>query len=247
MIAAWLLAAVVVATATAPAIANAFATAASTGAPPLPNPAGNDGDHVHPPAPVRPHPRSSLPERRGRRASSDSGEIYNTTVQIATRDGVSLNTYLFLPSPTPASKLPVIIERTPYGAAGFAGAAAGWIGGGYAVMFQDFRGRFGSTGEFSFWRTEADDMQVHRGAERCGALWCRGVRPVVASEQEATAKKGALMCFCLQLSLRLGCGCCVLVVVVVVLLLVVVVVVLLLLLLLVVVVVVVVVRRNRDK
>lgn len=86
-------------------------------------------------------------------------DVYNTTVQIQTRDGVNLNTYLFLPAEQPTDKIPVMIERTPYGAVNLAGAAAGWVARGYAYMGQDFRGRFFSTGNFSFWRKCADDMQ----------------------------------------------------------------------------------------
>ena len=86
-------------------------------------------------------------------------DVYNTTVQIQTRDGVHLNTYLFLPAEQPTERIPVMIERTPYGAVNLAGAAAGWVARGYAYMGQDFRGRFFSTGNFSFWRKCADDMQ----------------------------------------------------------------------------------------
>src|SRR5207249_4467633 len=72
------------------------------------------------------------------------------TAMIAMRDGVRLNTEIFIPQNTggqsQAGKLPMILERTPYAAP----AAAGWAQGkykelaaeGYIFVFQDIRGRY---------------------------------------------------------------------------------------------------------
>lgn len=83
----------------------------------------------------------------------------NVTVQIPTPDGVLLNTYVFIPPAAFANttRVPVVMERTPYGAIGLASAAPGWCARGYAVVAQDFRGRFGSTGSFDFWRSGGAD------------------------------------------------------------------------------------------
>jgi hypothetical protein len=68
-------------------------------------------------------------------AAATTTAVVNTTVQIPTRDGVLLNTYVFLPSESPPHPLPVIMERTPYGASGLGGNAAGWVARGYVGAF----------------------------------------------------------------------------------------------------------------
>ena len=71
----------------------------------------------------------------------------NTTVQIVTRDNVTLNTYLYLPDPIPLGGAPLVLMRTPYNAVTLMSAAADWASGGrYAAIGQDFRGRYGSGG-----------------------------------------------------------------------------------------------------
>ena len=88
---------------------------------------------------------------------------------VAMRDGTRLNTFVFLP--TDGEQFPVILQRTPYGIAKQDGSAnhdvsQGWLPSpveplrgsilrgwrnitshGYAAVYQDARGRFGSEGE----------------------------------------------------------------------------------------------------
>src|ERR1700761_3554381 len=87
-------------------------------------------------------------------------------VRVSMRDGARLATDVYLPAkagrPLPGP-FPVIMERTPYGKAvasrseseggqsepmGRAQVAAYFVDAGYAVVYQDCRGRFGSEGEF---------------------------------------------------------------------------------------------------
>jgi uncharacterized protein len=70
---------------------------------------------------------------------------------IPMRDGVRLRTLIVRPRTT-AEPLPILLQRTPYGASG---GAAGFPGGlrylaadRYVFVFQDIRGRNGSEGEF---------------------------------------------------------------------------------------------------
>jgi uncharacterized protein len=99
---------------------------------------------------------------------------------VAMRDGVRLNTFVFLP-PEGGPRFPVILHRTPYGIAG-AGAydkfdvrhawlpsaaepmrgsiLRGWraiVGHGYAAVYQDCRGRHGSEGEDRVYADDAAD------------------------------------------------------------------------------------------
>jgi len=72
-------------------------------------------------------------------------------VMVPMRDGVRLHTVIVRPR-TAAEPLPILLQRTPYGASG---GAAGFPGGyrylaadRYVFVFQDIRGRNGSEGEF---------------------------------------------------------------------------------------------------
>jgi putative CocE/NonD family hydrolase len=74
-----------------------------------------------------------------------------TDVMIPTRDGVRLNTKIFVPRDH-AGPLPIIFRRTPYGVAD---SARNFVTGlrtladeGYIFVFQDIRGKFGSEGAF---------------------------------------------------------------------------------------------------
>jgi len=76
---------------------------------------------------------------------------YTTTdVMIPMRDSVRLHTVIV--APRGAGALPLLMDRTPYGAAGAAGGVtrnAGYLGlSGYIIVLQDIRGRFGSQGTF---------------------------------------------------------------------------------------------------
>ena len=75
-----------------------------------------------------------------------------TEVMIPMRDGVKLHTLIFVPRNAPA-KLPVILERTPYGIDGRAardlnGYFKSLADDGYIFVFQDIRGRYKSEGKF---------------------------------------------------------------------------------------------------
>lgn len=78
-------------------------------------------------------------------------------VMIPMRDGAKLFTVILIPHG--AKALPVIFERTPYNAAGFAGDAPKlrdavrtafreWVDDGYIVVVQDVRGKNGSKGDY---------------------------------------------------------------------------------------------------
>lgn len=93
-----------------------------------------------------------------------------TSVMIPMRDGVKLNTNLFIPK-NQQGRLPIILERTPYNAAS---TEQGWSKGkfkalaedGYIFVFQDIRGRYKSEGQFVMQRapisltTEAKDPKI---------------------------------------------------------------------------------------
>jgi hypothetical protein len=75
-----------------------------------------------------------------------------TNAMIPMRDGVRLNTNIYVPK-NAGGPLPVLLERTPYRAAE---SARGWAEGkyralvadGYIFVFQDIRGRYKSEGQF---------------------------------------------------------------------------------------------------
>ena len=108
------------------------------------------------------------------------------TVMIPMRDGVRLATDLHRPAI--AAPVPVILERTPYGRhlpsrseiteadpnpASRAALAAPFLAAGYAVVYQDTRGRYGSEGTFVKYLADGED-----GADTCAWLraqpWCDG-------------------------------------------------------------------------
>ncbi|NOT59057.1 MAG: CocE/NonD family hydrolase, partial [Acidobacteria bacterium] len=74
-----------------------------------------------------------------------------TTAMIPMRDGVRLNTHIFVPK-NQREPLPLMLERTPYQAP----TAQTWAQGkykalaadGYVFVFQDIRGRYKSEGQF---------------------------------------------------------------------------------------------------
>lgn len=89
---------------------------------------------------------------------------------VRTRDGVDLATDVYLPAET--GRFPVILERTPYGRrepsrsertaaiarpAGRDEVAAGFVAAGYAVIYQDCRGRYDSGGVFTKYLSEGED------------------------------------------------------------------------------------------
>ena len=97
-----------------------------------------------------------------------------TEFMISMRDGVRLATDVHLPAgfrPGIDAPLPTILERTPYGkrevsrseinrgepAAHRGDVAAYFVARGFAVVFQDCRGRHGSEGEFTKYLSEGPD------------------------------------------------------------------------------------------
>ena len=83
-----------------------------------------------------------------------------TEVMIPMRDGVKLFTVIFTPE-TQTEQLPIYMERTPYGVAGWSsaglnGAKPELVKGGYIFVFQDIRGRTDSEGVFEMLRPPRD-------------------------------------------------------------------------------------------
>ena len=108
------------------------------------------------------------------------------TVLVPMRDGIRLATDIYLPAE--GSAFPVVLERTPYGRhltsrseitaadrepISRAELAACFTAHGYAVVFQDTRGRYGSEGRFVKYLSDAED-----GYDTCawlqGQSWCDG-------------------------------------------------------------------------
>ena len=101
--------------------------------------------------------------------------IVERDVMVTMRDGVRLATDVYRPASggrALATKLPAILERTPYGKrersrseieVGMVSpmrrdeVAAHFVRAGYVVIYQDCRGRYGSEGEFSKYISEAAD------------------------------------------------------------------------------------------
>ena len=109
-----------------------------------------------------------------------------TTNKVAMRDGVSLATDVYLPHG--AGPFPVVLERTPYGRdqpsrsertaldavpVDRAVLARVFTAHGYAVVFQDTRGRHGSEGVFVKYLSDGQD-----GYDTCAwiidQIWCDG-------------------------------------------------------------------------
>ena len=83
-------------------------------------------------------------------------EFEKTEVQIAMRDGVRLNTDIYVPKGI-STDLPIVFFRTPYGIAGAervigTGSTAELAADGYIFALQDIRGRFKSEGQFVMMR-----------------------------------------------------------------------------------------------
>jgi len=108
----------------------------------------------------------------------DGAQCFQAMVPM--RDGVALNTFVFLP-PGGGPRFPVILQRTPYGITSpqgddVANPAKGWLpdpaaplngpilrgwqeicARGYAAVYQDCRGRYGSEGEDHVYGDDAED------------------------------------------------------------------------------------------
>ena len=97
--------------------------------------------------------------------------IPRLTVSVPARDGIALATDIYLP--TNEGSFPVILARTPYNKE--SGASLGCDGAqrGFAVVVQDTRGRFASTGENLPFHLDGPD-----GADTLAWIrqqpWCNG-------------------------------------------------------------------------
>jgi putative CocE/NonD family hydrolase len=117
-------------------------------------------------------------------STDKGGDQANTVtclqVMVAMRDGVKLNTFVFIPSPK-EGRFPVILQRTPYGitapgSESFTDCESGWLPSaeepmrgsmlrgwrqivdhGYVAVYQDTRGRYGSEGEDRVYHDDAAD------------------------------------------------------------------------------------------
>jgi putative CocE/NonD family hydrolase len=87
-----------------------------------------------------------------------SDPLIQKDIPIKMRDGVTLLADVVLPASE--GKFPVLVYRTPYGKAG---AVKAWttfdkaVARGYAVVIQDVRGRYASSGDFDPYRNEGRD------------------------------------------------------------------------------------------
>jgi len=119
-----------------------------------------------------------------------------SNVMMPARDGVELATDIYLPvegADSQKGSFPAILIRTPYGKKGFAQTAKAFSKLGYAVVTQDVRGRYGSSGEFYIYINEAKDGYdaVEWVADQ---TWCNGrVGTWGQSYQAATQNALAIM------------------------------------------------------
>jgi len=107
-------------------------------------------------------------------SSATAGYELLGDVMVTMRDGVRLATDIYLPAgyrPGHDAPLPTIVERTPYGKAEVSrserigdrqGVPRGevaqyFVARGYAVVFQDCRGRYGSEGHFVKYLSDGED------------------------------------------------------------------------------------------
>jgi uncharacterized protein len=83
----------------------------------------------------------------------------HTNVQIAMRDGIRLNTQIYVPKEH-GGPLPIILSRTPYGVDNGSGRLDGsyreLADAGYIFVLQDIRGRYRSEGQFVMQRPVRD-------------------------------------------------------------------------------------------
>jgi len=105
------------------------------------------------------------------RPAPDADPAVLRDVMVPMRDGVKLATDVYLPSESPGG-LPVILERTPYDKTApsrsertpavakpksRAEVAEFFVNNGYAVVYQDCRGRYKSEGEFVKYLSDGND------------------------------------------------------------------------------------------
>jgi uncharacterized protein len=110
-----------------------------------------------------------VPAPAGAQSPADAFDV--TDFMIPMRDGISLNTKIFVPKARNEA-LPFIMTRTPYGIAGAAGNFNSYFRDlaedGYIFVFQDIRGRFGSEGQFVMQRparSPGDTESIDEGTD----------------------------------------------------------------------------------
>ena len=85
----------------------------------------------------------------------DEGLLKPETICIMTRDNICLSTDVY--KPESGSSFSTVYAKTPYGKGSLSGTASTYNKLGYVVLAQDCRGRHGSNGSYSFWRTSGND------------------------------------------------------------------------------------------
>jgi putative CocE/NonD family hydrolase len=142
--------------------------------------------------------------------SADYDFVVARNVMIAMRDGVKLATDIYRPARDGnivAGKFPVILERTPYGKTQVSRSeidvgmpaprprpevAAWFVRQGYAVAYQDCRGRYASEGEFVKYLADGED-----GYDTVSWLarqpWCNG-KIATMGLSYAAHTQGSLAC-----------------------------------------------------
>jgi hypothetical protein len=105
-----------------------------------------------PPATAAGSPAATDPALSASLARDGEPRFEMTRVMIPMRDGVSLETVIFAPSPLPKA-LPILLVRTPYGISkDDRSVRSEWYAplraDGYIFVYQNLRGRFGSEGVF---------------------------------------------------------------------------------------------------
>jgi putative CocE/NonD family hydrolase len=144
------------------------------------------------------------------RSKTENEIVVERDVMVAMRDGVRLATDIYRPArngSAVAEKLPVILERTPYGKlqtsrsevdAGMAtprlrpDVATWFVEHGYIVVYQDCRGRYASEGEFVKYLSDGED-----GYDTMAWLvrqpWCNG-KIATMGLSYAAHTQGSLAC-----------------------------------------------------
>jgi putative CocE/NonD family hydrolase len=133
-----------------------------------------------------PTPSARAPRPAAAATGAAAGMRVLRDQMVAMRDGVSLATDVYLPAK--GGKFPVLLERTPYDKSqpsrserargaerplARAELAAEFVRHGYAVAFQDCRGRHGSEGAFEKYVAEGHDG-YDTMAWLLGREWCNG-------------------------------------------------------------------------
>eukprot|EP00735_Rhodelphis_limneticus_P011627 TRINITY_DN4752_c0_g1::TRINITY_DN4752_c0_g1_i1::g.21309::m.21309 TRINITY_DN4752_c0_g1::TRINITY_DN4752_c0_g1_i1::g.21309 ORF type:complete len:604 (-),score=195.27,sp/Q9L9D7/COCE_RHOSM/30.60/2e-59,PepX_C/PF08530.5/41,PepX_C/PF08530.5/1.8e-44,Peptidase_S15/PF02129.13/1.1e-27,Peptidase_S15/PF02129.13/1e-05 TRINITY_DN4752_c0_g1_i1:198-1967(-) len=83
-------------------------------------------------------------------------DVVMKSYQIEMRDGVKLETRVFIPIRAQGKRVPAILDRTPYGPL-YTAMSLIWSVDEYVIVMQDQRGTYGSEGNFEVWRMDGQD------------------------------------------------------------------------------------------